>query len=65
MPLYPEVEVQLVGEDGNAFFIVGRVRRAMEKAGLWKEAKVFFNEALAQPSYDALLQHVMRTVSTK
>jgi hypothetical protein len=62
---YPEVPtVQLSGEDGNAFFIISRVRSAMERAGLKDEAKSFFDAALAQPSYDALLQFVMQTVRT-
>lgn len=63
MPKYPEIEVQLSGEDGNAFFIMSRVRRAMERAGLRAEAKEFFDAAIATPSYDALLQHVMQTVT--
>lgn len=28
---YPDVTVQLTGEDGNAFFIVSRVRSAIER----------------------------------
>jgi len=28
MPKYPEVEVQLVGEDGNVFSILGRCKKA-------------------------------------
>jgi len=28
MPKYPEVEVQLVGEDGNTFAILGRCKKA-------------------------------------
>ena len=29
---YPEIEVELVGQDGNAFVILGAVRRAMRNA---------------------------------
>lgn len=31
---YPEVEVLLVGEDGNAFTIMGAVARGLRKAGV-------------------------------
>lgn len=60
---HPEVEVALSGQDGNGFMIISRVRRAMERAGLHDEAKAFFDAAVEQPSYDALLQFVMATVS--
>lgn len=43
-----EVEVQLTGEDGNAFFIIGRVRSALKKAGASKaEIEEFSNEAMS------------------
>ena len=31
---YPEVEVVLIGEDGNAYAILGRVLRALRRAGV-------------------------------
>ena len=31
MPTYPDIEVQLTGEDGNAFAIMGRVARELRK----------------------------------
>ena len=33
-PKYPDIEIRLLGEDGNAFSILGRVRRAMYRSGL-------------------------------
>ena len=30
---YPDITVRLVGEDGNAFIIIGRVRAALRKNG--------------------------------
>ena len=52
--------VQLVGEDGNAFAILGRVRRAMRQAG-WPREKVeeFLREAMSG-DYDRLLMTVLR-----
>ena len=34
---YPEITVQLIGLDGNAFAILGRCLEAMRKAGLSQE----------------------------
>ena len=53
----------LVGEDGNAFAILGRVQRALRKGGV-EEAEVqsFLREATAD-DYDHLLQTVMAWVS--
>ena len=31
-PKYPEIEVELIGQDGNAFAILGNVMRAMRQA---------------------------------
>ena len=34
--LFPQVKLKLVGEDGNAFAIMGRALRAARRAGLSK-----------------------------
>jgi hypothetical protein len=63
---YPEVKkVKLVGEDGNAFAILGRVMKAMKSAGLSKEIQdAYFAEATSG-DYDHLLQTTLRYVRTK
>jgi hypothetical protein len=50
------------GEDGNAFAIIGRVSKALKRAGLEKEAEEFKQKAMACPSYDALLMLVLEYV---
>lgn len=61
---HPEVKVKLVGEDGNAFAILGKVRQAMKRAKLpAEEIKQFTDEATAG-DYDHLLQTVMQWVET-
>lgn len=62
---HPEVEVQLTGEDGNIFFILGAVRKAMRRSGtvLPGEIEAFTSELTNSESYDAALQVVMRWVS--
>jgi hypothetical protein len=53
---YPRVQVQLSGEDGNAFAILGRTAAALPQAGVGEEEiDAFFAEATSG-DYDHLLQ---------
>lgn len=61
-PQYPDVTVELVGQDGNAFGVIGRVRKAIQRAHGGEAAKAFSDAAFECDSYDALLMFVMRTV---
>ncbi len=55
MPKYPEITVQLVGKDGNAFNILGICRRAMKRAHLPEsEIEAFTTEATSS-DYNHLL----------
>lgn len=59
---YPDVRVQLEGEDGNAFAILGRVQKALRRAGVEPdEVQRFVREATAG-DYEDLLATVMRWV---
>jgi hypothetical protein len=61
-PRYPEIQVQLSGEDGNAFAILGRTAAALRQAGVpQEEIDAFFAEATSG-DYDHLLQTTMRWV---
>jgi len=57
-PKLPDVHVQLTGQDGNAFAILGRVAVAMRRAGYGAQVNTFMNEAMAG-DYD----HLLRTVT--
>ncbi len=59
---YPDVEVELLGEDGNAFFIVGRVAKALKKAGVDREEIEEFRAEAMSGDYDHLLQTAMAWV---
>lgn len=62
-PKYPHIEVQLVGADGNAFAVLGLVKRALKQAGVPKaEIDAFFDQAIAG-DYQNLLRVVMQTVN--
>jgi len=57
---YPDISIPMVGEDGNAFSILGRVKRIMRRADLPdSEWEAFYAEATSS-NYDHLLMTVMR-----
>lgn len=65
-PRYPEVTVELIGHDGNAFSILGRVQRALKKAEQAGQADPgaadeFMTEATSG-DYDHLLATAMSFV---
>jgi hypothetical protein len=62
-PKYPDVEVRLVGEDGNAFAIMGRVASALKDAGVPQaEIDEYYEESTAG-DYDHLLQTAVKWVA--
>lgn len=61
---HPEVTVQLTGEDGNAFFIMGRVMAAMRRAGVSKDEIDAYHQEASSGNYDHLLQTTMKWVNT-
>lgn len=62
---YPEIEVQLTGEDGNAFAIIGRVARAMRYAGVKQTEISEFNKDAMSGDYDHVLQTAMKWVTVR
>ena len=61
---YPQAKMKLVGADGNAFAIIGRASRALNKAGLSRtEISAELHELFQAESYEQLLQRVMALVS--
>lgn len=62
-PKYPHVEVELSGQDGNAFFIIGRVRQALRRAGATEEELERFSDEATSGDYDNVIQTAMRWVT--
>jgi len=60
---YPNVNVKLVGEDGNAFAILGRVRKALKRAKVPSEDIDVFTKEATSGDYNHLLCTVMETVN--
>lgn len=62
---YPHVTVKLVGTDGNAFALIGRVQKAIKSEVGVEAAREFANTAMSQGSYDDLLRFIMDTVEVQ
>ena len=52
---YPNITVELVGKDGNAFNILGICRRAMKQAGLSETEINEFTKEATSGDYNKLL----------
>ena len=63
MSKYPEIEVQLTGNDGNAFAIMGVVRRALKQADVSKDEVAEYTKQSMSGDYDNLLQVAMSWVT--
>ena len=59
-PKYPDITVQLSGQDGNAFHIIGRCKCAMRAANIGDAEIQAFQEEAKVGDYDHLLQTCMR-----
>ena len=59
---YPEIEVQLVGGDSNAFAIIGAVKSALRKAGVSAQQQRQFTDEAMSGDYDNVLRTAMKWV---
>lgn len=59
-PKYPKITVQLTGQDGNAFMVLGLCQRAAKEAGLSKQEIGLFLQEATSEDHDHLLQTAMR-----
>ena len=60
---FPHIEVQLTGNDGNAFSIMGQVTKAMRRGGCTKQQCDEYMEQAMSGDYNNLLMVSMDTVS--
>ena len=56
------VKVKLIGQDGNAFFILGSVIKALRKAGYDKDFIQAFQDQATAGDYNHLLATVQKYV---
>jgi hypothetical protein len=64
MAIY-NITVDLVGSDGNAFSVLGKVSKEMRKHGLKQEDINKFYDEATNGDYDHLLQTVMKYVNVE
>ncbi len=62
-PKYPDIEVQLTGQDGNAFNLMGIVNRALRKADVSQEDQDLFIKEATAADYNHLLSTCMKWVN--
>ena len=58
-------KMNLVGEDGNVFAILGRASRALKQAGMPEQAKEMFDRVTQSGSYEEALRIVSEYVQTE
>jgi hypothetical protein len=63
MPKYSNIEVDLIGQDGNAFAILARVKKVLKANGVSKKEIDAFMEEAMSGDYNHLLSTVMKTVT--
>lgn len=64
-PKYPNVVVKLTGNDGNAFSIIGRIQKALQRAKVPTEEISQFIEEATSGDYDNLLRTAMKWVEVE
>lgn len=62
-PKYNDVSVKLVGKDGNAFVILGRVQQALRRHGVPPEEMQRFMAEATSGDYNHLLSTCMEWVN--
>jgi hypothetical protein len=62
-PRYEDIEVELVGTDGNAFSLIGKTTRALRRGGVEKPEIDEFTKAAMSGDYDNVLITIMQWVT--
>ena len=59
------IKVRLIGEDGNAFMVLGKVRAALRRAGYGREFIKAFTDEATSGDYNHLLATVMQVAEAE
>lgn len=54
-PKFPHIKVQLIGEDGNALVIIGKVMQSLRRNGVEQERIDEFREQATSGDYENVL----------
>lgn len=63
VPKFPHIRVQLIGEDGNAFAILGRTMKAMRHGGCDSKDVEAYKKEATSGDYPKLLNVTQETVN--
>ena len=64
-PKYPQVSVELIGKDGNAFLVLGKICKALRKAGASQSEIDQFKTEATSGDYDNLLRVCMEWITVE
>lgn len=64
-PKFPDVTVKLIGQDGNAFAVLGLTMKALRRAGVSQADIDAFRAEATSGDYNHLLGTVMATVEVE
>lgn len=59
MSKYPDIEVELIGQDGNAYNLLGRVVKALKSNEVSQDEINQFLDEATESDYDNLLRVIM------
>lgn len=59
MSKYPDIEVELIGQDGNAYNLLGRVVKALKSNEVSQDEIDKFLDEATESDYDNLLRVIM------
>jgi hypothetical protein len=62
---YPHINVKLVGEDGNAFSIIGRVSQALRRGKVPADKVKEFQDEATSGDYNNVIQTAMKWVEVE
>ena len=64
-PRYPNITVELLEEDGNAFFMIGRTQQALRRNGVSADEIDAFREEATSGDYDNVIKTIMEWVNVE
>jgi hypothetical protein len=65
MPKYPNITAKLIGQDGNAFAIIGTVQRELRRGGVDSATIDEFVTEATSGDYDNVIATAVRWVKVK
>lgn len=62
---YPDTTLEITGQDGNAFVLIGRTRQALRKAGASADEIQEFTDEASSGDYFTVIDAITKWVNTK